>query len=250
MHDILLDSEIRGVNINSPLLSVFGDESWKKGIWMGTDIWRWRAQSYRNSGDFSNFDEFMGKLVRYFTANGQRDRLNLEYNTIFEGSNAAIVTATYFDEAYLFDPNATLNITVVNSENQNSSTRFMAIRSGYYEADLSNLTPGAYDFSVKVEGENISKNGSFVISDFDLEKQFVSSDYNKMAMLANNTGGSSIYPNQIDALIEDLNSNNNYLPTRKSIENIVSLIDYRILLAIIVLAFTLEWFLRKYNGLI
>lgn len=249
-HDVLLDSEIRGVNINSPLLTVMEQESWKKGILAGTDIWRWRAQTYRSTGDFTNFDSFIGKLVRYLTASAQRDRLNLEYSNTFEGSNRAIITATYFDQAYVFDPNATLNITITNTENGNFSSRTMAIRSGYYEADLSDLEPGSYEFTVNVEGEEISKIGSFAISDFDLEKQFVSSDYRKMALLADNTNGAYYFPDQVESLIEELGTNNNYLPTQKSIENIVSLIDYRILLAIIIVAFSTEWFLRKYNGLI
>lgn len=249
-HDILLDSEIRGVNVNSPMLCVIEDGSWKKGIWLGTDIWKWRAQSFRTNGDFSNFDAFMGKLVRYLMASGKRDRLNLDYPSVFEGSSAAMITATYFDQAFLFDSNATLNITIINVENQSTSTRTMAIRSGFYEADLSDLSPGNYEFNVRVEGEEISKGGSFVISDFNLENQFVSSDYKKMATLSNNTGGSSFFPDQIAMLIEELGTNNNYIPTQKSIENVVSLIDYRILLAIILMAFTLEWFLRKYNGLI
>ncbi|PIB38119.1 hypothetical protein [Maribacter sp. 4G9] len=248
--DVLMDSEIKGVNINSPMLSVFENDSWKKGLWVGTDIWRWRAQTYRNTGNFSNFDSFLGTLVRYLSGSAKKERLNLEYNSLYEGSNAAIITATYFDKAYLFDPNAILNITLTHLESGRSTSRSMAIKNGYYEADLSDLAPGDYEFLVEVVGEEIAKKGSFVISDFDLEKQFVSSDYKKMALLAGNTGGSSYFPDQVDVLINDLGANNNYVPIQKSVENIVSLIDYRILLAIIILAFTLEWFLRKYNGLI
>ncbi|RRQ48516.1 VWA domain-containing protein [Maribacter algicola] len=248
--DVLMDSEIKGVNINSPMLSVFENDSWKKGLWVGTDIWRWRAQTYRNTGEFSNFDGFLGTLVRYLSGSAKKERLNLEYNSLYEGSNAAIITATYFDKAYLFDPNAILNITLTHLDSGRSTSRSMAIKNGYYEADLSDLAPGDYEFLVEVVGEEIAKKGSFVISDFDLEKQFVSSDYKKMALLADNTGGSSYFPDQIDVLINDISANNNYVPIQKSVENIVSLIDYRILLAIIILAFTLEWFLRKYNGLI
>ncbi|CAN0598318.1 unnamed protein product, partial [Ectocarpus sp. 12 AP-2014] len=47
----------------------------------------------------------------------------------------------------------------------------------------------------------------------------------------------------------DLEENNTYVPTEKSTENIVSLIDFEILLAIIVFALASEWFIRKYNGL-
>jgi hypothetical protein len=58
------------------------------------------------------------------------------------------------------------------------------------------------------------------------------------------------YPNQIEKLIEELSMDTRYLPTQKSVENVVSLIDFRIILGIIILAFTAEWFIRKYNGLI
>lgn len=249
-NDILLDSEIKGVNINSPLLSVFEDNSWKRGLWVGSGIWKWRGQTYRNSGDFSNFDLFMGKLVRYLTSNARRERLNLEYNSLIEGSNSAVVTATYFDEAYVFEPNATLDITIRSIADVKESTRPMVLRNGYYEADLSDLSPGSYEFRVNVAGGNISKSGNFVISEFDLEKQFVSSNYQKMNLLSSYTKGTSFLPSQVNQIIDELSSNDAFVPTQKSIENIVSLVDYRMLLAIIVLAFTIEWFLRKYNGLI
>ncbi|MEP4884349.1 MAG: VWA domain-containing protein, partial [Maribacter dokdonensis] len=82
------------------------------------------------------------------------------------------------------------------------------------------------------------------------ENQFVSSDYLKLEKLATNSGGKLYYPSQIDELISDLEENDTYVPTEKSTENIVSLIDFEILLAIIVFAFASEWFIRKYNGLI
>ena len=47
-------------------------------------------------------------------------------------------------------------------------------------------------------------------------------------------GGKLYYPSHIDELISDLEENDTYVPTEKSTENIVSLIDFEILLAIIV----------------
>ena len=41
-----------------------------------------------------------------------------------------------------------------------------------------------------------------------------------------------------------------YLPIQKSSKNIVPLIDWKYLLFLIVLTLAIEWFLRKYNGLI
>ncbi|HAI44685.1 MAG TPA: hypothetical protein DCM40_44635 [Maribacter sp.] len=126
----------------------------------------------------------------------------------------------------------------------------MVLKNGYFEADLSNLIAGSYSFVVSVENYQKSETGSFVINEFNLENQFVSSDYLKLEKLATNSGGKLYYPSHIDELISDLEENDTYVPTEKSTENIVSLIDFEILLAIIVFAFVSEWFIRKYNGLI
>ena len=126
----------------------------------------------------------------------------------------------------------------------------MVLKNGYFEADLSNLMAGSYEFIVSLENESKSESGSFVISEFDMENQFVSSDNVKLEKLAVNSGGKQFYPSQIEQLLQDLKESDAYVPTEKSTENIVSLIDFRMLLAIIVFAFAAEWFIRKYNGLI
>lgn len=248
-NEILLNTEIRGVDINSPMFTVIDDNSWKKAIWTGADIWKWRIQSYRNHGDFENFDKFFGKVIRYMSGNSKRDRLNIQYQPLYEGSNAAIISATYFDETFVFDTNASINIEIKNKETNKELTLPMILKNGYYEVDLTNLLPGIYSFKVEVVDENLSKTGSFEISDFDLEKQFVSSDYRKMAILAQNTGGKNYFTSNHTNLSEELSASDVYVPTQKSSENIVSLIDFRILLALIMSSFTVEWFIRKYNGL-
>ncbi|WP_047245390.1 hypothetical protein [Maribacter thermophilus] len=248
-HEILLNTQVRGVDINSPMLTVLSDNSWKKGIWMGSGIWKWRMQSYRNWGNFENFDKFFGKLMRYMSGNSKRERFGLQYSPLYEGSNTAFVSATYFDETFVFDPNASINIDIKNKETNEELTLPMLLKNGYYEVDLTNLIPGTYNFKVHVINENLSKTGSFVISDFDLEKQFISSDYRKMALLAQNTGGKSYFTANHSNLSAELTSSDVFVPTQKSSENIVSLIDFRILLALIMSSFTIEWFIRKYNGL-
>ena len=245
----LLGTQIKGKDIQQPLLTVLEQNSNKKALLLGENLWKWRVQTYRNTGAFSNFDEFIANLVRYLTSSKNKTRLNVDYEKIYEGSNNTIITATYFDEAFLFDPNAKISIKVTDTKTKNTQTSPMILKNGYFESDLSNLIAGNYSFVVSVENYQKSETGSFVINEFNLENQFVSSDYLKLEKLATNSGGKLYYPSQIDELIGDLEENNTYVPTEKSTENIVSLIDFEILLAIIVFAFASEWFIRKYNGL-
>jgi hypothetical protein len=248
--ETLLGTQIRGLDVQQPLLTVLEDNAKKRAFLLGENIWKWRVQTYRNTNEFVNFDKFIGNLVRYLTSTNNRSRLNVEYEKVYEGSNNTVITATYFDEAFLFDPNAKVVIEVTNTATKKSLNSPMVLKDGYFEGDLSNLLAGEYEFVVSVENESKTASGSFVISEFDMENQFVSSDNEKMEKLAFNAGGKMFYPSQIDDLISELYKNETYVPIEKSTENIVSLIDFKFLLAIIVFAFAAEWFIRKYNGLI
>ena len=248
--ETLLGTQIKGLNIQQPLLSVIDENGSKRAVLIAENIWKWRVQTYRNTNEFVNFDEFIGNLIRYLTTSKNKSRLNVDYEKVYQGSNNTVITATYFDEAFLFDKYAMVSIKVTNTDTQKIQINPMVLKNGFFEADLSNLVAGEYDFVVSVEKESKIEKGSFVISEFDMENQFVSSDNLKMEKLAINSGGKIFYPAQIDVLLKDLSTNDAYVPTEKSTENIVSLIDFKFLLGIIVFAFAAEWFIRKYNGLI
>jgi len=68
--------------------------------------------------------------------------------------------------------------------------------------------------------------------------------------LATNSGGSAYFINAYDGLFSNLLNDNRYETIQKSNKNTVPLIDWKLLLAILVTTLSLEWFLRKYNGLI
>ncbi|MFD0797814.1 VWA domain-containing protein [Maribacter chungangensis] len=248
--ETLLGTTIKGLDMNSPLLTVFGEDTRKKALLLGEGLWKWRVQSFRNTGDFSNIDAFFGKLIRYLSANATKNRLNVTYNNTYEGSNTAYISATYFDETYVFDPNVQIEISILNRETKAMQEMPMVLKNAYFEADLTNLPPGEYEFTVQVKGEDFKETGLFTISNFDLEKQFVSSNYRKMQELAKNSGGIHSFSSDYEEVIAALISSQAYVPTQKSKENSVSLIDFKILMGFIVLAFALEWFIRKYNGLI
>ena len=249
-NETLLGTQIKGMDIQKPLWTVYGDNSRKQALLLGENLWKWRVQSYRNTGEFSDFDDFMGNLVRYLTSTKNKTRLNVNYEKVYEGSTNVVITATYFDEAFLFDPNAKISIQVTDKNTKKEITNPMVLKNGFFEADLSNLVPGEYDFKVTVEKESTVETGSFTISEFDLENQFVSSDADKMRKLAENSNGLLFYGSQAEALRQKLLEDNTYVPTEVSTENVVSLIDFWALLGAITIAFALEWFIRKYNGLI
>jgi hypothetical protein len=245
----LLRMRIKGMDMNQPLLTIVEVDTEKHAILVGENIWKWRIQSYRNDQTFKNFDAFLGKLILYLSTSKSKNRFVLDYNSIYNNSSETKIQATYFDETFVFDSNASINIKLTDKPTNTSKEVPMLLKDGYYEADLSNLPPGEYNFTATVSQENLSKSGSFSILDFDAEKQFSSSNYGKLNRLANNTNAKLYFPDQMDSLIKTLETDPRYVPTQKSKQIIVPLIDFKFLLGLIITALSLEWFIRKYNGL-
>jgi hypothetical protein len=71
-----------------------------------------------------------------------------------------------------------------------------------------------------------------------------------LSLLALNSGGKLYYQDQFDTLKTELLENPRFQTIEKVRTNLISLIDWRWLLGLIVLSLTLEWLLRKYRGMI
>ncbi len=246
----MLSQRIKGVDLNEPLFTILETNLRREAILLGENIWKWRIQSYREDQDFKKFDDIISKVILFLANSKPRSRLTLEYENIYQGLNEAIIKATYFDETFVFDNNATINL-ILNSIENNSSTQIpMLLKNGYYEADIRTLPSGDYSFTASVKDENLTKTGKFTIQEYDLEQQLLSSNYKKLERLAKGTNATLYFPSEASKFIGDIIKDNRFVPIQKSKQNVVSLIDFKILLGIIAAALTSEWFIRKYNGLI
>ncbi|WZL88833.1 VWA domain-containing protein [Salinimicrobium sp. 3283s] len=248
--DVLLSREVQGVNTGTPLMGVTTAGDSKVAFLFGADIWRWRSVVFRETGSFEKFDDLIGKLVQFLASKGRQDRLLVQYEPLYNGTEEVIIAADYFDQSYIFDRRARLEIQVENSETGEQRQIPLLLNGSSYKVDLSSLLAGDYNFRVSAAGEGLSRSGSFRILDFDVEKQFGRANLEGLQQIADQRGGQVYFLQEFQQLKNDLLSNDSYATVQKSREKNVSLIDWKYLLGIIVLALGAEWFLRKYYGLI
>ena len=246
----ILNKTVSGVSTNQTLLATFETNGRREAVLFGENLWQWRGRSYLNEKSFNAFDEFIGKLIQYLASKKQKSRLKLDYESFYNGSGNITINAAFFDKNYIFDTRETLNITVTNKVSEERKTFPLILKNNNYQVDLSSLPPSEYSFTVRTLKENISKTGSFQILEYNVEQQFLNANVTKLQQLATNSLGSSYFIDNTRGLVNDLLNDNRYVPIQKSSKNILPLIDWKYLLAIIALSLSLEWFLRKYNGLI
>lgn len=245
--EILLSQKIKGRVLVDPLLVLLKGDARKEAVLFGENIWKWRVQSFRNDRSFTNFDALIGKLMRYLADGSSKNRFTVDYQPIYQGSEGIRINATYFDEAFIFDADAKINLKIKGDSFSKEIP--MLLKGNFFEADLRDLSEGDYTFTAKVERENYTKSGSFKIEAFNAESQFTSTNFRGLMQLGELTKGKHYFPNQMDSLITVLKTDFRFKPTQTSTKNSVSLIDFKLLLAIIILAFSAEWFIRKFNGL-
>lgn len=250
-YDNLLGQSIDGFETETSLLATTELNGSRNAIFDGEGIWKWRAQSFIESKNYNEFDIFFGKVIQYLASNKRRSRLEVSYENFYYNNKSIQISAQYFDKNFVFNSNANLSILITDSDSKQSFEYPLLLNENYYEIDLSNLKAGEYIFKVSVNDEIIlTKNGAFTILDFNVEQQFLNPDVTKLSRVATNTKGKDFFISDSFLLIDTLIKDDRFMQVEISKEKIEPLIEWRYLLGLIVLSLSIEWFLRKYNGLI
>jgi hypothetical protein len=249
-NNVLLNSRIRNIAINSPLLA-FSENAGKRAAYLfGENSWKWRLQSHVDNKSFEKYDIFVDKTIQFLASNNSKKSLVVSHESFYNSGDEIEITSQYFNKNYEFDDKARLTISITNKLTKQTKNYDLLKTNNAFKVNLNGLSAGQYVFSVKELNSNSKYNSYFEILDFDIEKQFVNPDLLKLNQLSTLTIGKTFMPNQVDDLIKTLLQNENYKAIQKSIVKKIPLIDSILLLILIVLALVIEWFVRKYNGML
>jgi hypothetical protein len=194
---VLLSSKIRNIDTNSPLLAFTENQGKRTAYFLGENSWKWRLQSHIDNQSFEKFDVFIDKIIQFLASNNSKKALVVEHESFYNSGEAIEITAQYFNKNYEFDEKARLSIAVTNSKTKQTKNYDLLKSNNSYKVNLDGLTAGNYDFSVKELNSKTSYSSHFEILDFDIEKQFVNPDVEKLTQLASQTQGKAYFPDQI-----------------------------------------------------
>jgi hypothetical protein len=248
--NVLLASRIRNIATGNPIMVFAESGSSRNAFLLGENIWKWRVESHVNTKSFEQFDIFIDKTIQFLASNSKRKSLVVNHESFYNSGEIISVTAQYFNKNYEFDDNARLTIQLKNKRANTVKTFDFLKGASEYKVNLDGLEAGQYSFTVKEQTSNTTYNGSFEVLDFEIEKQFVNPDLARLQQVAANTGGNVYYPDKADALIKFLSENENHKAVQKEVTTKSPLIDWLWLLVLLSVSLSLEWFTRKYNGLL
>ena len=248
-HKNILFQNVANITTEEPLLTTFTDNNRRGAVLFGENSWKWRMLTKVEDQTFEKFDIFFNKLIQYLASNKRSNQLEIAYEPFIYSNTDAVIKAQYFDATYTFDQNASLLLSISNTATRETNEFPFTLKNNSFEISLSNLKPGDYTFNVSVGSNNISKNGNITVLPYDIEQQFGRANMNDLKNIAQLSNGAYFHINKVNELFSLILSDKRYTTIQKSTEKIVSLIERKWLLILVILLLSLEWFIRKYKGL-
>lgn len=237
--------------VNSPLI-LSNNFSGKRSISvLAKDIWKWKLQIAPKGLDL--FDSFIVNSLRWLKASEEQKLVKVKSSKKnFSQGERIEFTGEVFDESLTPISDAGIKIIISSQKNK-------------YETDMQNVGPGLYegsilinetgDFSFSAEAMTDSRilgkdNGSFNIGEIDIEMVNPLMNYAFLNLMANDTGGEFYLPDNYFLLLNKLKELKINSSKEKVVTSEISLWSDAWMLVIAVLLFSLEWFIRKRNGML
>jgi len=249
-HETLLFKSINGTMTKEPLWFTYENNSQRTAVLLAENLWKWRMHSFREDQNFKSFDSFMAKLIQYLNIKNQNTRLLVNYESIYDGSQPLEISAQFFNKNYEPDSNAVLVIDLKNNATGQQLEYPMIAVQNSYTVNINALEPGNYSFEVTADNGTHRSYGEIEILDFNIEQQFINANVQQLEQLAVNTEGTAFFDTQTDELMAQLISDNRFSSIQKFTKKTVPLIGIKFWLLLLLSSLAIEWFIRKYNGLI
>jgi len=244
-YESLLLQSINGIKTNDPLLATFTEGNNRRVVLFGENIWKWRLNSYTLNGSFEKFDHFFNSLIQFLYLTDQNKDMDLIYDPFYHVNEPIRIKVKNYDSNLQPDLNSNINFHFKDS----SVNVPFYVKNNIYETELSALDEGQYQFEVINMDSKKKQSGSFRVVPFTAEQEKTTANTKDLNQLALNSKGQLFYEDQIKELKSQLLEDPNFRSVQKENSKMISLIDWKWLLGLIVLSLSIEWLIRKYRGL-
>jgi hypothetical protein len=247
--NLMLNQRVGSTFTDNPVCVFDNLEDKKVGVLIGEGFWRWKLKDYQLNNNSDNFNNLINKITQYLLVKDDKSKFRLFYDKEFNQNNSILFEAEVYNDNYELDNNEDIKLTLTNTDKEEYVFLFDRIDDKYY-LDVGNLEYGNYDLVAKIEKRDLTKKGSFLVKPVQIESLKTVADHQLLFNLSQQTGGQSFSVNNLNDLIQLVNNKEEKQIVTSFEDTLEQVIDIEWILLILLLLISIEWFFRKYNGLI
>ena len=239
-----------GMQVTSKPIILIDDANGRKlAFFTAEGFWKWKLYDYANAKNNEAFDELFSKLTQYLVLQEDKSKFRIDYKKQFAENSNIYFEASLYNESYELINDKEISLVIQNEKGDEFDYEFSKSLERY-NLNVGVLDVGKYTFLAKVKGGKLIRKGSFDVRAIQLEQLYTVANHKLLFQLANISGGKLFYPNQLDKIITAIKKSKNNFISVSSKEKLKGMINIPLVLLILLVLISLEWFLRKYNGLI
>ena len=245
---ILKNKQEESLAKNSVMMIKYIDEK-KIAFVTAEGFWRWKFFDYKINNSNIAFDEIFLKLTQYLIIDDDKSLLRIKYKNDYDQDESVVINAELYNESYELVNDKEIKFFI--SDNLfNTKEYIFSKKSNTLFVDLGVLKPGKYNYVARVDGSDENKTGFFNVKKIQLEQMSDVVNHKTLNQISNQSGGKVFYMNSLKELESVINSSELNKKIIHSKQNIVSFLGITNLLILLIFLILLEYFLRKYNGLV
>lgn len=251
--EVLASGRIQSITTNDPLFISRRVNRSKSLALTCYGLWRWKTYAEGVPGSERLLENLISNSVRWLVTREDEKPVQVRPSKeIFAGSEPVEFTAQVYDENYQPVNDAEVSLSVAQ-QGQTSQLTLTSLGNGRFEGAFDPLPEGDYTYTARaIAGgkELAQEKGSFSVG--GLNAEFLETRMNKLLLqqLAARTGGKYYDPRELGRLPADLNRIPDFKPRDVLLAQHVELWNKRWMMGVLVALFSIEWFLRKRNGML
>lgn len=245
---VLLKQRIGTVKKDDPVL-FFKDGDKKIGVFLGDGLWRWRLMEFARKGNHTAFNELIDKSVQFLTVKDNKEPFRVTLPNRFRSNEEIILKAEFYNKTMQPITSPVVSL-VLNGENIKETNYTFAKEEKAYSLNLGELKPGRYNWeaTTSFEGKTYKKQGTFVVELVSLEQLETVANHAVLQTLASQSGGQFFALRDFEKMLNHLANRKDLSPKSYQEKEYADLIDLLWLFSLIIILFSLEWFIRRYSG--
>jgi len=247
---VIADAVKGGGGTVNPLIILERKASQKSISFLGEEIWRWKLHS-KNGGKFL-FDSFIENSIKWLSSPDRKKKLIVSSNKkVFVAGEEIYFNAELYDDTFSPVNDADVSLTVSGKEEKITIPLFYS-SNGIYEGKIPSLPEGDFSFSAtaQIDGAFEKASGKFSVVPADLEISDLLFRKNLLRQVANVSGGIYSSPDSLSAALKKLNELALVNKKEKTVIKSIDVWSDERILILLVLLFSIEWFIRKRAGML
>lgn len=253
--EVLSRTRVNQTVLNEPLVIASTGNSQKTLAVLGYGIYRWKllgTAEERSKGQQSVdvLEKFVDNSLRWLSINDNKKQVKVRTSKkrYFKGEKV-IVEATVLDAQYQPIDNAIVECLI----NKTTKRGLSSLGGGLYRTTIDGMSIGDYSVvaTASTNGNSIGNdNTSFLIDSVSIEQQGLPMNIELLRSIAKQSGGQFYTSTTVSSMVNDIKNRQTYRPKPVVEKENIALWKSFWLVLLALTFFSIEWILRKRNGLL